>query len=273
MNNEILSWRTFGNVQAYCLDDDALYFLDLKLTPSEWLMQHGTRLKSDKNKISSLVQGPGNRVFFVKQFSANRIWHKLRYMASTDQACRLFRTSQALSCAGVPVPSPLAVILDFKVFRGFAYFISEALTDFVTLENKVKKTDQQSIFKEIMPSLAILIANMHSAGFYHGDMKWNNILIHPEKNSKIYFTDLDSIGYLKDKADKRYAMDISRFCISLYESLYNIDHVTRFIQIYSDVAQRDPKTVAEHMRPYHCKRAAKHKLTKHIDIPDITIKT
>ena len=273
MHKETLSWSTFGNVQAYCLDDDALFFLDLKLTPSAWLMQHGTRLKSDKNKISFLVQGPDKRVFFVKQFRTNRMWHKLRYMASTDQAFRLFKTSRALSFAGLPVPSPLAVIIDFKTFKGSEYFISEAFTDCVTLEDKIKKTDHKSIFKEIMPNMANLLADMHSSGFYHGDMKWNNILIHPEDSYKIYLTDLDSVGYLKDKRDKRYAMDISRFCISLYESLYNIDYVTRFIQIYSDVAQRDPQTVAEHMRPYHNKRAAKHKLTKQIDIPDIIIKT
>ncbi len=272
MDNKTLSWRTFGSVQAYCLDDDALFFLDLNLTPDDWLMQHGTRLKSDKNKVSYLVQGPDNKYFFVKQFRTNRIWHKLRYLALIDQALRLFRTSQTLSLAGVPVPSPLAVIRDFKAFKGSLYFVSQALTEYTTLEKKINQVDHNSIFTQIMPNMAKQIADMHNAGFYHGDMKWKNILMHPEVNDKIYFTDLDSVGYLRNKEDKRYAMDITRFCISLYEILYNFEYTIKFIKIYSDYVQRNPEIVANHMKKYHSKRAAKHKLTKNIDIPEIVIK-
>ncbi len=273
MNKTIPLWRTFGSVQAYCMDDDALFFRYLDLSPDEWLVRHGIRLKIDRKRITSLVHGPDGKIFFVKQFRTNRIWYKLRSLVSIDHACRIFRISQTLSRARVPVPAPLAVIRTFKSTKVSVYFISEALTEYITLEKKVKQIDQQSIFKEVMTNTAWHIAKMHSAGFYHGDMKWKNILIHPEHTDKIYFTDLDSVGALKNNQDKRYAMDISRFCISLYESLYNTEYIFRFIMLYSSFANRNPEIVIEHVRPYHNKRARKHKFNKNIDIPEIVIKT
>lgn len=256
-------------IHAYTLDPGALAFLDHGLTPGKWFDANVSRLKEGPGKSSGLVSAPGGKTCFVKRFYVKFFWQKALYALGRNQALRIFHLSRDMLKAGINVPAPLAVVSDIRDKPAAIYYISEALLHARTLKKTAAVIQEPSQLRSLLEKLAGIIAEMHKAGFYHGDMKWKNIMISPGPEFAVCFIDLDAAGRLGSLKDRRYAMDLSRFCVDIYESLHSQELIRPFILTYARYTGKDPARIVQDIRPYHRKRASKHKIKKNSSVPPI----
>ena len=254
---------------AYILDEEALAFLNSGLTPGEWFNANVYKLKNGPGKTSGLVSVSGEKTCFVKIFYVNFFWQKALYKLGRNKALRTFLLSLEMLKAGINVPAPLAVVSDFRCKPGAVYYISEALIHARTLKKTVAMIKEPSELRGFLEKTAEIIAEMHKAGFYHGDMKWKNIMVSSVPEFSVCFIDLDAAGRLGTRKDRRYALDLSRFCVDIYESLHSQELIRPFIQAYARYTGKDPARIIQDIRPYHRKRAAKHKIKKDSSVPPI----
>lgn len=273
MKKEHPVWRRRGHVHTYCYDNSAISFLDAGLSPADWFAQNTRKLRVDSKKATGLVYDQNNKVMFVKRFHLSCLWQRLLYTFGRDQTKRTFQISWDLLEAGISVPVPLAVVRDLGGIKKALYFICEALPHALPLGTAMDQKITTETQEDYLEYLAKIIAKMHTSGFFHGDLKWNNILIDPEDLQAVHFTDLDGSGRLKGINKKKYAKDISRFCIDIYENLNDQKQVHSFITAYARHRALNPGQVIEDMRPYHRRRSAKKKASKGIDVPPLTLKT
>ena len=251
--------RRYGSLYTLYLDQQAIEFLDSGLSPEEWFRCNICNIKSDEKKESGIVNISSSKAVFVKRFFIDNAWQKILYALYKDQALQTFKLSLDMASAGVPIPRPLAVIRDPERKKKSVYLLSEALRHYRTLKKTIIDLKDPAQVQDVLDYLAVLLAKMHNAGFFHGDMKWKNIMIDARSKNSACFIDLDTAGRLISRRDRRYARDLARFCIDIQESLPQQGQVCRFITAYSRFATRTPKSIMEHTLPYHMKIAAKHR--------------
>ncbi len=257
--------RRYGSLYTLYLDQQAIEFLDSGLTPEEWFRCNIFNIKSDEKKESGIINISSSKAVFVKRFFINNTWQKILYALYKDQALQTFKLSLDMASAGIPIPRPLAVIRDPERKKKAVYLLSEALSNYRTLKKTITDFKNPVQVQDVLDYLAGLLARMHNAGFFHGDMKWKNIMIDARSNNSACFIDLDTAGRLISRRDRRYARDLARFCIDIQESLPQQGQDQRFIMSYSRFAARTPQAIMEHIQPYHMKIAAKHRTKYGID--------
>ena len=259
----------YGKIYVQYLSHEAVAFLDFGQTPGEWFEKNAARRKADEKKESAIVTGPGNKTFFVKRYLVDSLMQKILYTLYRDQAARTLKLSMQMAYAGISVPEPLAAIKDFESRKKAVYFVSEALIHSRTLKQTMSSIKEQFRVSRLLEQLAARIAGMHKAGFYHGDMKWKNIMVNTGFKNTAYFIDLDAAGRLSSPKDKHYALDLSRFCVDIYERLNSQELIRFFILNYARHAGLAYEKIVQDIRPYHRKISAKHKIKKDSSIPPV----
>ncbi len=128
-----------------------------------------------------------------------------------SRARRLYLKTIELSKRGVSVPEPLAFIegRDGKS----SLFISRHMEGY---DNMAILFKDPALAKEdselIMRSVAKVIAKLHLADVFHGDMKWSNILVdRREEVLKVIFVDNDQACIKKNISGSDITEDIVRF--------------------------------------------------------------
>jgi 3-deoxy-D-manno-octulosonic acid kinase len=71
------------------------------------------------------------------------------------------------------------------------------------------------LLAQLLREAARLVANLHNAGFVHGDLKWSNFLWLPLKTNRIVLTDLDHIE--RSGSGRKQGRDLARFILSAIE--------------------------------------------------------
>ncbi len=273
MNKENINWREHKGVNYFCLDKKTVEFLFTGHSPGSWFDNNVTMLKTGGNKVSGLIPGPDNQVFYIKRFQVNTFLQRISCLYWGDQACKMFATSRKLIRAGISVSRPLAVIRDLKGEPGAVYFIAEALTDTTTMKKVIQKSiEDHETVRGLLFHAAAKIAEMHRAGFFHGDMKWKNIMLGPGPEFNLFFIDLDTVARLKSSRDRRYALDLARFSVDIAENENIKEYVSDFVQEYAGCAGLTPESVAADMKPYYNKISAKHKIKYGNDVPPLSLR-
>lgn len=266
------AWRKYDGIKIYCPDQFACSLPDSAPDLREWLEQSVTLLKSNEKKDSGRVVWPDKKTFFIKRFRFDSLLQKAVYLLFRNHAQKSFSLSQELIDASISVPFPVAVIKDLSLTKGSAYFICEDLTDTQTLKKHVKNNTESGYIKKLLERFALEIAYIHESGFFHGDLKWKNIMLGPEPERRSFYIDLDTAGKLKSSTDKRYALDLARFCIDIVEKCPGENYVSDFILSYSKAAGKDAGLVVNHMMAYHKRISAKHKIKYGSNIPHLNFK-
>jgi tRNA A-37 threonylcarbamoyl transferase component Bud32 len=265
-------WRKYEGIHVYCRDQFASALPGSGPDFRNWLEQSVTVLKSNEKKESGHIIWPDKRTFFFKRFRVDSFPQKAAYLLFRDHAERSFRLSLELISLGISVPGPVAVIRDLKSKHGSVYFICEALANTRTLKKYVKMTNKFCDMQKLVGRFALEMAVIHHAGYFHGDLKWKNIMLGPEPESRSYYIDLDTAGKLRSAKDKRYSLDLARFCVDIAENAPDQNHVLDFIFAYSRATGKEPEVVVSHMMPYHKRISAKHKVKYGSNIPSLNLK-
>lgn len=132
-----------------------------------------------------------------------------RDLFRTASPLRAFRNALALEQAGLPTPRALAGGV-WRVLRvpQAGYLLTEEVPNAVSLARLASQPDPVS--PRIIKSVAAAIANLHQAGFVHGDLTINNVLL--DGAGKPWFIDLERVRKLRGPVGWRQAVeDFHRF--------------------------------------------------------------
>ena len=149
-----------------------------------------------------------------------------------------WRHTLQLRAAGIPVPAPVALlerrrwgILQTTVYAG--EYLPNALSLALLLRREdVADTDRDSL----LATLAKELRFMHDQGFYHGDLKADNILAERRSDRWIItFIDLEGVMAKQCLTEEDRAIDLGRLWWALMP-LTTPAIWTRFLEAYSAIA-------------------------------------
>jgi tRNA A-37 threonylcarbamoyl transferase component Bud32 len=147
-----------------------------------------------------LADGDVLRTIYKRPLPRN--WRrKLRMMLGRSRSRRGWKTAHALLHRHLPTPRPLAFV---EQRRGLlvreSFLLTEALPDALDLEVLLRRERPlrgSKLWRQLKNELAELIARrlreLHATGVWHRDCKASNILILPEPELSLLWTDLDGL--------------------------------------------------------------------------------
>ena len=142
-------------------------------------------------------------VFIKWVKTRNRIEKGARLLIGS-RSRQSFRTCLQFEEAGLPVPECLGY-LENKTL-GESALLTRFFSDSANLSTLFMRG---SVSRELVSEVARTLALWHQKGAYHGDLKWSNLLITPER--KCIIIDLDQSKLRSKPSIKRIVKDLVRF--------------------------------------------------------------
>ena len=158
--------------------------------PEGWARAGGIVMKKSASRFAFIW--PGETPVFIKRYLSRRVGARWLSWVRGTKSTREARILIKLRGKGIAAPEPLAVVTPAISFgRRTNYLVEELLTG-----NDVFNAAQSSpegagtFLVSIAEDLGILLARMHSIGFFHPDTSLHNFLLH-EPSKTLHTIDVD----------------------------------------------------------------------------------
>lgn len=192
----------------------------------EWATKNLQVIKSTANSLVGLVD-VDEQPCYLKFYIGKSRWQRLWFRLGLGRGSRSFRMANELLHHGILVPRPLSCVL---VPRGMI-LLTQAIpnaTDLQAMWEGGLTETETGIAHSCWRMAGICLAELHNAGFVHGDFKWSNLLYHREN---FYLVDLEAVAVVRPGSKKRFRdlarftlnaedMGASRYCYELFLNAY-----------------------------------------------------
>ena len=141
------------------------------------MIRGGDRAKTSTESSAAVCTLPDGRKVFIKRNGCRGGFYSLKYFFIPARVFRAALAAGRVEQAGIATPRVLAAgeKRRARVLLG-GYLITEAVTDACDLMTYVeKRTDAPAGMPALIRETARVAAALHSAGFYHGDLKLVNL--------------------------------------------------------------------------------------------------
>ncbi len=200
-------WHESGALDPIVKDPDG--FLD---------SERAVIFKDGRTVKAGMIELTDGRKVFLKRYNVKGSVHTIKNIFRTSRASRVWQMSYGAELRDLPMPEPLAFIEERKKGRvlGRSYIISEfidgapRLSD-LALDEDCKPTGS---FSGLLFDIGRELRRMHILGWYHGDLKWNNILIKKvsgRPKPDIFFLDIDGSSISTELSSLEIKKDLERF--------------------------------------------------------------
>lgn len=217
---------------------------------AEWMEEHTNILKSDPHSLSGLMRMDG-QICFLKLYRFKSPLHKIQYRMGMGRPLRNFTAARDLDAEGLAVPRPFACLL---VPEGMLLLI-EGLEGPGSLGEVWRRgglSDDESA--RVMRGAGETLATLHSAGFAHGDCKWNNLFW---DGYRVCLIDLDDARKSRS-GGKAQSQDLARFTVNAEELSIGSDMFEQFLAAYLDGVVDNRQTAIKRMLPELLRYRKKH---------------
>ncbi len=201
--------------------------------------------------VPASVEGPVDR-FFVKRYYPKRgLYYKLGDLLMKPRARNSWDCARRLLMAGIPVPFHVCYMEKGRGWGRHQLLIAEDVTgvrglcDWLAPDGPSHWSCAPHMAKrEALQRAAALLRGLHSAGFYHADLRADNVLICPRGSTpETFIIDIDRmkrVGWLPPLLrDIFYGVDLRRFAQSLKVRL-TVAEAARFFRDYCRGFIREP---------------------------------
>jgi hypothetical protein len=211
--------------------------------------------------VLPLRQGPA--AVMVKAFGCASLPGDLRAQRMGGKAWRTWRAATFLSRRGVGTPPPVACLERWAGLRlRESYFISVFQPDLVSFKDELSRLFREEPecekFMDLSQAVADAVRGMHDAGFWHGDLGNQNIMMRRTADGwrDVQFVDLNRGRICAALSLRRRARDLSRIYLpsdflrvfmemyfngpvpprsfkrwqNFYRALYAVHHATRVLR-------------------------------------------
>ena len=206
-------------------------------SPERFFRDYGNKmLKNGRTATIVKVDRETDFPLFLKRYNNKGIGYSLKNLFLSSRAKNVWGNSYSFEMRGLPTPIALAYREDRRCrILKCSYIINEFITDGVHLNRFVEAWGDRLYDdkKNIMILLGKLIQRMHFSGCFHGDLKWNNILLKEHNGHyNFYLTDLDGSKVKKRLKYKDCIKDIGRFSLELQKYKIETELKDCFFQAY-----------------------------------------
>ena len=189
----------------------------------EWMAEHTHRLKKEQHKISGLMRLGGDFCFLkFYGFRKPLARHTLRFR--TPPALRAYDTAAALRWKEVAVPRPRACLL---IKRGIL-LLSKGIEASETLHYLYGGGLNDDLASHIMWAAGDEIAQLHLAGYAHGNLRWNNLLW---GRDRFYITHLEQAVRVQPQSSAHWR-DLATFTVGAEEVGLDPWYYEQFLAAY-----------------------------------------
>lgn len=210
----------------------------------DWATQHLQVIKSTASSLVGLVdidEQPCYLKFYLEKSRWQRLWFRL----GLGRGSRSFRMANELLHCGILVPRPLSCVL---VPRGMI-LLTEAIPGAADMqamwEGGLTET-QEGAAHDCWHRAGICLAELHKAGFIHGDFKWSNLLYHREN---FYLVDLEAVAIVRPGSKKRFR-DLARFTLNAEDMGASRHCYELFLNAYLEASGQLEKNVVAGTMPF-----------------------
>ncbi len=202
------TWQESGALEAVIKDPDS--FLD---GDGAVIFKDGRTVKAGKVEL-----GDGRKIF-LKRYNVKGSVHTIKNIFRSSRASRVWVRSYGAELRGLLMPEPLAFIEERKKGRVFgkSYIITEFIDEAPRLSDRALELEGRASsagFRELLFRIGRELRRMHILGWYHGDLKWNNILVKertkPGKDD-IFFLYVDGSSISIELTSVEIKKDLERF--------------------------------------------------------------
>jgi len=184
---------------------------------------------------------PGNLPVHIKYWQPRREHHRVKTLWKPSRPERAGRQHVELTCRGLPVPD--LIMYGYRKLpapQWGLYLVG------ITVTRLEKGTDLRELLAEnkapwernhagVLRQLAHMLAELHEAGFVHGDFMLKNVLYCPERAQSYLLTDLES-GWKMPSDDafgqKGRGRDLFRMVVSLARNGFSKEEIVTFLRAY-----------------------------------------
>ncbi len=185
--------------------------LRLLLRDPDLLVERGKILKDGRTIKAARVE-LGGRYYFLKRYNRKGWYYQLKNVFRRSRAIRTWSASWGFRLRHLPVPEPLICLEErrFGLLKR-SYILSEFIENAQSLGDAWRAIDESGK-RRLNAKLAITLGYIHQFGGFHGDLKWNNILIQQESNGeRIVLSDMDASKVFPRTKSGRALKDLRRF--------------------------------------------------------------
>lgn len=212
-----------------------------------WMRDNTRLLKSDAASEVGLLELEG-QLCCLKYYRHKSILHRTLFRAGRGRPVRSFDAALALVERRVAVPRPLACLR----VPGGMLLLTQGIPDAKALDLlwQGQPGDEQVI--QPLCAAGTVLADLHRAGYAHGDSKWRNILW---SGQVCYLVDLDAASRAR-VAGARQARDLARFTLDAEELAMGSRLFDLFLDSYlSGIGRSRDEVVAATLPPLRKLRA------------------
>jgi len=219
------------------------------LDVDSWMQQHTRLLKSDQHSRVGLLQLQHQSCYLKLYRPKSALQHCL-FRLGRGRPVRSFDVARQLASSAVPLPRPLACLL---VPEGML-LLTEGLCDALNLSELWRQQLVQVPDSQVLPCAGQTIAQLHRAGYAHGDCKWHNLLW---ANDKVYLIDLDGAAPAPVGGAEQ-ARDLARFTLNAEELGVDAQLYERFLAAYLQGVGETRQVTIDRMMPILHKLRRRH---------------
>jgi len=198
-------------------------------TVETWLLHSLTPIKQDPYSSVGFFDYQKRR-YYLKVYRSkgllDRCWHRLGWS-------RPFRQWRRINdfCAQLNSPAPLLVVT--AADSRSTYYATDFIPDCRDLNSALvgeQRLPREQAAQLLMDCGAVL-GKMHRLGWFHGDLKWSNLLLGGDGGISII--DLDGLQRLpRLRASAATGRDLARFVLNAEESLSEAELLEDFLVAY-----------------------------------------
>jgi tRNA A-37 threonylcarbamoyl transferase component Bud32 len=202
------------------------------LPDPDHILEQGEILKNGKTVKAAKIELDG-RLFFLKRYNCKGWKYQIRNSFRRSRALRTWRVTWGFAIRDLPVPKPLICLEErnFRLLRR-SFVLSEFLEKTRRINDlwgEMNNFDQTGFSVR----LAMILGRMHRVGGFHGDLKWNNILVRPFKDGKrIVLCDMDSARVYRHTQYSKSIKDLQRFLYDRRKWDADLQNEAFFISIW-----------------------------------------
>lgn len=190
-------------------------------------------LKEDSFSYAGLcLSPPFPNAGFVKCYVPKGIFGRVVARLRWSRADRLFRRADAID-SHLPVAKPLSIVRNQTSLRVYVFYPLVAGKNLSEFLKQDYPDDRQ--LGSLLSRVGTVLAELHQAGWCHGDFKWGNVVVSPGAQDRDYpgicFVDLD--GIRRTGSTRSAARDLARFIVNAEDYRLNEAIVRQFVDSYA----------------------------------------
>lgn len=215
----------------------------------QWIDTHGRVIKLDSYSCTALIELKGQSCF-VKLYRPRGRLHSWLLGSALGRPLRSQTAAHELLLAGVKVPAPRGCLRAdeglLTLAEGFA-----AAEDMQSRWPDASETAR----RDLMSAAAISMAQLHLAGYCHGDCKWSNLLC---MDTQVYLVDLDAV-HSASMGGRRQLRDLARFTLNAEELAVDSGDYAVFVDTYISRLGVPRDVISSRMLPQLDKLRERHR--------------